>query len=411
MTGWYRDLDANGRRAFCSSYAGFSVDAMNIQVYAFILPVLLTLWDMSPSSAGFLATIALLSGAAGGWLAGCLSDRIGRVRVLCITILWLGLSSALCGLAGNYEQLVAARALQGFGFGAEWAVGAVFIGEIAPPKSRGRILGTLQSAWGTGWALAAAVTSITLALLPPDIGWRATFFVGLIPALLIFRTRLRLSESPAFLASGTPNAWHEIFARGMRGRTAKGSLLAIGTHGGYWAIATWWPTMLRLERGMSEGEAAIHLAVLIGGSFAGYALGAWLSDRIGRRATLTSFALGGIAVVLAATYLPLPDPALLAMSAPLGLFALGIYSAVSPALTELYPTRLRGSGLGFCYNVGRGIAGVTPLAIGSSVGAFGLSHAIGLYVSAAYALILVAAALLPETRGTEFSGLAAESIT
>lgn len=400
---WYRDLDPNGRRAFRSTYAGFSMDAMNIQLYAFILPVLLTLWHLSPSAGGLLASVTLVSSAAGGWLAGLLSDRLGRVRLLRITILCMAASTILCGMAQNYEQLLVARMLQGLGFGAEWAVGVVFMGEIAAAATRGRLVGTAQSAWAIGWGLATATSAIAIALLPPELGWRATFFVSLPPAVAIFLARMQLRESATFLASAGADRWHRIFSLEMGGNTARGSLLAIGTHGGYWALATWWPTMLKLERGMTTAETATHMAMLVGGSLAGYMLGATLSDRIGRRATLAIFALGGIGTVLIATELPVSDAALLALGVPLGLFAMGLYSAIGPALNELYPTRLRGSGLGFCYNVGRGVAGLTPLAVGGSIAAHGIAHSIGIYVSIAYALVLVAAALLRETRGMDFT--------
>jgi MFS family permease len=407
---WYRDLGSDGRRAFWSSYAGFSIDAMNVQFYAFVLPILLELWGLTAGRAGLLASVALLSGSVGGWLAGSLSDRFGRIRVLRVTIVWLALSTVLCGLARNGDELLAARMIQGFGFGAEWAVGVVFMSEIAPAATRGRILGTLQSAWAVGWALAAAATSISIALLPPDIGWRVPFFVGLLPAFALFRTRSRMADTQAFMASGVKQSWHRIFSREFRYNTLRGSLLATGTHGGYWAIATWWPTMLRQERGMSPAETSLHSAALIGGSFIGYALSAWLSDRAGRRATLGGFSLAGILIVLAATQLELSDAVLLALTPVLGIFALGIYSAVGPVLTELYPTPLRGSGLGFCYNVGRGVAGITPLAVGGSIAALGFSHAIGLYVAASYAVILLATALLAETRGRELVGQAAASL-
>ncbi|MGK6355680.1 MFS transporter [Sphingomonas sp. DT-207] len=400
---WYRVLDPNGRRAFRSTYAAFSIDAMNVQLYSFVLPLLLTLWHLTPSAGGLLATVMLVASAAGGWLAGLASDRFGRVRVLQLTIVWMALATLCCGLAQNFEQLLAARMFQGFGFGAEWAVGAVFMGEISAAATRGRLVGTAQSAWAIGWGLAAATSTIAVALLPPDLGWRAAFFFSLPPALAVFVARRRLIESATFLATTDAEPWHWIFSRRMYGNTARGSLLAIGTHGGYWALATWWPTMLRLERGMSTAQAATHMAVLVGGSLVGYILGATLADRIGRRATLACFALGAIATVLVATEAEISDTALLAIGAPLGLFAMGLYSAIAPVLAELYPTRLRGSGLGFCYNVGRGVAGLAPLAVGGSIAAFGISRSIGLYVCVAYALVLFAAGLLRETRGMEFT--------
>jgi MFS family permease len=403
MPTWYRSLDRPGRTAFWSSYSGFSIDAMSVQLYAFVLPALMGIWGFTPTQAGVLASVALLSGSVGGWAAGSLSDRIGRIRVLRVTILWLAVSTALCGLSQSYEQLLLARLLQGFGFGAEWSVGVVFMSEMSQAATRGRTLGTLQSAWALGWALAAAVTSLSLALLPIDIGWRLTFFVGLLPALLLFGVRRQLNESSVFRTVGKRQAWHHIFARDVVAKTIKGSLLATGMHGGYWAIATWWPTMLRVERGMTASDTTVHSAALIAGAFAGYLLGSWLSDRIGRRATLGSFALGGMVTVLTATQLHLSNAALLGIAPLLGFFGLGMYGAVGPVLTELYPTALRGSGMGFCYNIGRGLAGISPLAVGGSVASLGYTQAIGIYVAASYALVLVATFVLKETRGIELT--------
>lgn len=405
--GWYRALGEDGRRAFWSTYAGFSIDAMSVQLYAFVLPALLGLWGLTPPRAGLLASVALVSGSAGGWLGGSLSDRIGRIRVLRYSIVWLAVSTLLCGAARTYDELFIARLIQGFGFGADWAVGVVFMSEIAPSATRGRVLGSLQSAWAAGWALAAATASIALALLPGDLGWRVTFIVGLVPALILFRLRSGMGDSPVFLAARAREAWHRIFARDFWRSTIKGSLLATGTHGGYWAIAIWWPTMLRRERGMSAADTTVHTAALIGGAFVGYLLGAWLSDHVGRRATLAGFSFAGIVTVLAATHPRLSNTGLLAITPVLGLFALGMYSALQPVLTELYPTSLRGAGMGFCYNVGRGIAGITPLAVGGTIAALGFSRSIGLYVVGSYVVVLIATALLKETRGIDLVGKSA----
>jgi len=407
----HRLLDKDGRAAFRSTYSGFVIDAMNVQLYAFVLPTLLALWRLTPSRAGLLASVALLAGSVGGWLAGALSDRIGRIRILRVSILWLAISTLLCGLAQNYQHMLAARLVQGFGFGAEWAVGIVYMSEIAPSAARGRILGTLQSAWGVGWALAAGATALTLTWLPPEPGWRISFGLTLVPALLIFPLRLRLSDAPIFHQSAARQSWHGIFARGLRFDTLKGSLLATGAHGGYWAIATWWPTMLRLERGLSPAQTGLYMAALVGGSLGGYGLGAWLNDRAGRRATLATFTLGGLVTVLAITQLPLSDLQLLALTPLLGLFTLGIFSTVGPVLTEIYPTPLRGSGLGFCYNMGRALAGMTPLAIGSSMATLGFRHAIGLYVAGSYLIVLLAVALLRETKGIDFTARQTATLT
>ncbi|MBO9558936.1 MAG: MFS transporter [Caulobacter sp.] len=403
---WYRDLQQGARRAFWTTFAGFGLDAMDVQLYAFVIPTLLMLWHLDHASAGLLASVTLACSAVGGSVAGTLADRFGRVRVLTVTILWLGLSSCLCGLAQNFQQLLVARALQGLGFGAEWAAGAVFVAEIVKPEIRGRVLGAVQSAWGLGWGLAAAASALALALLPPDLGWRVTFVVSLLPAIAIFLFRIRMAESHAFLASRRQTSWSAIFAGGRLSITLRGSLLATGMHGGYWSIASWWPAMLHTQRGFAATTVSLYFAVIVGGSLFGYMAGAWLSDMAGRRATLAAFALGAALSVLASTGLPVSDAVLLALSFPLGFFALGMFSAIGPVLTELFPTEMRGSGLGFCYNVGRGLAGLMPALIGLDVQKTGLAHAIGLYATSAYVLVLLATAIIPETRGRDLDATA-----
>jgi MFS family permease len=398
---WYRDLNGSVRRVFWTTFAGFGLDAMDVQLYAFVMPTLLMLWHMSHAQAGLLASIALACSALGGWIGGALADRFGRVRVLTVTILWLGVSSCLCGLAQNFDQLLVARALQGLGFGAEWAAGAVFVAEVVSPGVRGRVVGTVQSAWAVGWGLAASLSALTLTLLPPDIGWRVTFMLGLFPAIAIFLVRAKMSDSETFLAGRRRTSWTAIFSGGRLSTTIRGALLATGMHGGYWSIATWWPAMLHTERGFAIPTVSLYFGAIVAGSLFGYLSGAWLGDVAGRRTTLTGFALGAGVTVLACTMLPVSDAALLVLSFPLGFFALGMFSAIGPVLTELFPTEMRGSGLGFCYNVGRGLAGLTPVLIGLNVQTTGLAQAIGLYATSAYVLVLLVTAVIPETRGQD----------
>lgn len=402
---WYGSLNKDTRQSFRTVFGGFGVDALQIQLYAFVLPVLLSLWGLSHSEAGLLAAAALISSAAGGWAAGLLADRFGRVRILKLTIVWFAISTCLCGLATNFEQLLIARLMQGLGLGAEMAVGAVFIAEIAAPKLRGRMVGMAQSGWAIGWGLAAVVSAVTLTVFPPELGWRVTFFVGLVPAILVFLFRRRLKEPAAFLSSTRTSSWRAILSGENIKPTIWGSLLAAGMHSGYWAIATWWPAMLQAEHGLSAVGSGPHFAALVTGSFFGYMVGSWLGDTVGRKATLISFAVGGIALALIYSGLSVSPTSALLLSIPLGFFATGMFGVIGSILTELFPTEIRGSGLGFCYNCGRGVAGITPALIGGSVESLGVADAITLYVICAYSVVLLIAILLPETRGTALRSL------
>ena len=398
-------LDKKSGRAFWTVFGGFALDAIDIQIYAFALPVLLSVWHLSHAEAGLLATATLVSSAFGGWIAGLLADRFGRVRIMKLTILWFAVATCLCGLAGNIEQLFIARILQGLGFGGELAVGAVFIGEMAPALFRGRMVGFAQSGWAVGWGIAAAASLLLLSLLPQEQGWRVIFFIGLIPAVLVFIFRSRLAESNTFKKSQHSTRWNTIFTKPFLGSTIKGSLLATGMHGGYWAIATWWPAMLLSERGLSLVSSGPYLAALIIGSFFGYAAGACLGDLVGRRATLLCFAISGIALTLTYSQLPVSNAPFLLLSFPLGFVATGMFGIISSILVELFPTELRGSGLGFCYNLGRGIAGLAPALIGGSAASLGVGNAIAMFVAIAYGLVLITTVFLLETRGTELKNL------
>ena len=133
---WLQQTTVVERRALIATFAGYGVDGFDYMIYTFVIPTLLGLWGMSRAEAGFIATGSLLSAAAGGWAAGVLADRFGRVRLLQITVLWFALFTGLCGFTDTYRQLLWTRVLQGFGFGGEWSVGAVLIAETIASRNR-----------------------------------------------------------------------------------------------------------------------------------------------------------------------------------------------------------------------------------------------------------------------------------
>jgi MFS family permease len=405
MSQWTRGLAAEERRAFVAAFGGWMMDAMDYMVFTFVIPSLLKLWQISGGEAGLLATVTLLVSAAGGWIAGALADRFGRVRVLQLTILWFALFTFLNGFANGYAMLFTTRALQGLGFGGEWAVGSVLIGEIIRADHRGRALGMLQSGWAVGWGIAAILYAIFYSLLPESWAWRALFWVGLAPALLVFYVRRYVTEPKIFnetrrRAEGRDN-FMEIFSPRLIYTTVCAALLATGAQGGYYAITTWLPTFLRTVRHLTVLNSSGYFAVIIIGSFAGYLVSGWLNDRIGRRASFALFAVCSAATVIAYMLLPVNDAAMLVLGFPLGFFASGIFSGMGAFLTELYPSRCRGSGQGFCYNFGRGIGALFPGLVGYLSASLGLGLAIGIFALIAYGLVLVAAAMLPETRGKQ----------
>jgi MFS family permease len=406
LLAFYRDMTLPERRTFWACASGWALDGMDFMIYPLVIGTIIALWKVDAGTAGLAGTVTLLSSAIGGWLGGYLSDHIGRVKTLQLTILWFSFFSLLCAFVQNFDQLLIARALLGLGFGGEWAAGAVLMGEAIRPQYRGRAVGSVQSGWAVGWGLAVLAQAILFSYLPAEVAWRWMFAIGALPALLVFYLRRYVTEPEISAASrakqaaeGTRPALWEIFSGPILKTTILASLMATGAQGGYYAVTFWVPRFLTAERKLSIVDSTGYLAALIIGSFIGYLVGAWLADRIGRRNLFLTFSLGAIAVVLVYTQVELTNQLLWVLGFPLGFFASGYFSGVGAFLTELYPTRLRGSGQGFCYNFGRGIGALFPFLVGALSTTTTLANAIAIFAVAAYSVFFLAAFALPETRG------------
>lgn len=410
LTGFYKDMTVTEKRTFWACATGWALDGMDFMIYPLVIGTIIALWKVDAGSAGLAGTVTLLASAVGGWAAGYLADRIGRVRTLQLTIIWFSLFSLLCAFAQNFEQLLILRALLGFGFGGEWAAGAVLIGETIRPQYRGRAVGSVQSGWAVGWGMAVLAQAALFSLLPPEEAWRWMFAIGALPALLVLYLRAYVKEPQVAVearakvsAAGGSRSILAIFQGRILKTTILASLVATGCQGGYYAITFWVPRFLTTERKLSIVGSTGYLATLIVGSFVGYLVGAWFADRFGRRSLFLTFSLGAMVVVLAYTQLPLSNEMLWVLGFPLGFFASGYFSGMGAFLTELFPTSLRGSGQGFCYNFGRGVGALFPFLVGYLSQVTTLANAICLFAVFAYVLFFAAAYALPETRGRVLS--------
>jgi len=404
-TGWFASLSKKEKHTFWASFGGFGIDALDIQLYSFVMPTLISLWAMSRAEAGMIATVALLVSATGGWIGGMLADRYGRVLTLQITIAWFTLFTCLSGFTNSSEQLLVVRALQGFGFGAEWAIGAALMSEIVQAKHRGKALGFVQSSWAVGWGAAALIYALTFYLLPETIAWRVLFFVAVIPALFVFYIRKYVDEPEVFEHHARSSAQKatllDIFSGRVLYITIFTSLLATGVQGGFYAIATWLPTYLKTVRGLSVLNTSGYLAVIIVAAFVGYIVGAYLTDAIGRRLTFALFAIGAIITVVLYTFIPISDTWMLILGFPIGFCYAGTFAGLGSYFAELFPTRVRGTGMGFAYNFGRAVGALFPALVGYLSQQIALETAIGIFTTGSYALVLVAILALPETKGRE----------
>jgi MFS family permease len=407
---WYREITAKQWYALFAGQLGWALDAFDVMLYSFCLTTIMDEWHLKPAAAGFMVTVTLFASSFGGILFGEVADRIGRKKALMATVLLFSICSGLSGLAQNLTQLAIARAVLGLGMGGEWASGALLVSETWPAQHRGKAIGFMQSGWAIGY-IAAAIAGATIL---PRFGWRAMFFVGIAPALFTLWIRRRVDE---------PAIWLEARRKGVTARHAAGSFVRIFDKDlirftllctltsafvmfAYWGLFTWMPGFLAqpLEKGgagLGIAKAPIWIIPMMIGALIGYISFGFIADRIGRRPTFAAYLV--ISAVLVWIFGNTRDATQLMVLGPLvGFFGSGYFSVFGAFIAELYPTRARGAGVGFCYNAGRMLSAFAPTLIGSLSVKYGLGGALS-FVAIAFLGGAISIFFLPETRGRELA--------
>lgn len=411
---WYQEADKKVRRVFWTCSVAWTLDAMDALVYQYLIPIVIAAFGISLAQAASIASASYFASAVGGWFGGWLADKFGRVRILQITILWFSLFSFLSGFAQNYEQLLLLRVLQGVGFGAEWAVGAVLLGEIVARKDRGKAIGSVQSGVAVGSGLAALLAGPFVAMFPSELGWRVVFWVGLLPALLIFFVRRGDDDSEVFKESKAQREAEkrsvtplEIFRLKYLRITLLAALLALGAQGAGYSVSSYLTTFLQKELGISASTAGIFVLLNSAGAFFGLITNAHISDRLGRR---MAFRVFGVGFVLATTaYLCAPFGAHAYWLIPAGFVQsfcqYGLYGSFGPYFTELFPTEVRASGQAFAYNFGRAASGVFIQGVAFLAAGMALNVSMTLMGCLGVLCAIIATFLLPETAGRDLREL------
>jgi len=386
-----------------SAQAGYMLDAMDVLLFVLTINVLRDVFHLSAAQAGLVSSFTLAFSAAGGIVFGILSDRIGRARSLIFSILIFSLASAGTAASWNLASLLFWRAVIGIGLGAEWSTGAVLVAETWPPEHRAKAVGIMQSGWALGYMLAAGMTAVIL----PRFGWRALFLAGLFPALLALLIRRHVEEPEIWKRAVHNRAMpREIFQGTLRRRTILASLLASTVLFAYWGLFTWIPGFLSAPA--DKGGAGLTIVKSSGyvipmqlGAFAGYVLFGWLADKIGRRPAFVLYVIA--AAILTPIYGATRDEhTLLALGPAIGFTGTGFFSMFGAMLSELYPTGVRGAGLGFVYNIGRGCSALAPWTVGFFADHYGIGTSLALN-SAFFALGAILVFTLPETKKAELA--------
>ncbi|MRW84163.1 MFS transporter [Pseudoduganella sp. FT26W] len=415
----------NGRQRYLNlagAWVAWLFDALDAGIFGFVM--LSIAQSFSVQLGDVVSTVAwfLLATGIGGYFLGNISDRIGRKKTIVLSVFTYGTATLLCGFAHSLLELNIYRAILGVAVGGLWSAAAALISEVWKPEGRAKAIAVLQTGWSGGNLLAAVLAWNVLKPNDPD-AWRTMFIVASVPAFatLLF-VMCFMKESPVWLAN-----------RGfMAQNTAKGKLLAIFQPQylratllaltvsilgmwGYWILLTFTPAFLQNILKVRINEAPVFLVWSGLGAMAGYLVFGMLAERIGRRKSFALFFLGMTLMVplftLTVNAMPLVDGKLQltasnvfilgSLSAVLGFFT-GYFSGFGAWYAELFPTSIRSTAAGFCFNFGRvgAIAGIKLVPV--LIPLIGFTYTISL-ASVAYLLAAIMVFTLQETKGIQLT--------
>ena len=394
VPGWLASATPQQRRTLAAAALGWMLDSMDVMLYAMVLPAVAREMHLSPAISGGLMSVTLLAAAGGGLFFGWFADRMGRTRALTASMLLYSLATAACGLTHTAVELAFARVVLGLGMGGEWASGAVLVAETWPAVHRNKALAFVQSFWAIGFALGAAVTALIL----PRFGWRAVFFVGVLPALLTLWVQKSVHEPEIWRKKPAHRpAIRTLFQVPLRRDVLLISTMNAATLFAWWGLFTWVPRFLSLPisaggRGMGIVQTSTWTIAMQFGTFLGYISFGGFADRFGPKRTYIGYLIG--AVIAVPIFASVHDARALLIAGPIaGFFGTGYFSGFGVITAVLFPTEIRGTALGFVYNIGRIASAAAPYLIGLVSETSGLGFALSL-TSAAFLLAAILASFL-----------------
>lgn len=438
------------RRLLVIGGLGYSFDAMDAAVIAFVLPVLRTAWDLSSVQIGVLASANFIGFFFGALVAGSLGDLIGRRKVMMSALAVYCVASLFSGLVDDWTSFLGLRIVAGFGTGAESVIIAPYLSEFVARRYRGAFTGALAGFFSFGF-VAAAVLGYLIVPAHPD-GWRIVIFITATPVVMLLWWRRALPESPRWLESqgrvaeaqaimdkveagfaqrgqalpaldpadvaapppssrrgGLWQNYATLLSRKLLRTTSMTWLMWLSITFSYYSFFTWIPSLL-VQNGMTITRSFGYSLVMYMAQVPGYFSAAWLNDRIGRQATIVSYMLlGGVAALgLAFTH---SDSQIMVAGVLLSFFMNGTYAGVYAYTPEVFPTQVRATGAGLASAIGR-IGGITaPILVGFIYpklgfgGVFGMTTAVLLLGSAAVMVMGV------PTRGRSLEDIAATELS
>ncbi|WP_223067744.1 MFS transporter [Paenibacillus caui] len=352
------------RKLMLSAGLSWLFDAMDVGLLSFVVADLAKKWSLSSSQVGVLTSINAIGMVFGAALAGTLADRFGRKAILLWTLVIFSVASGLSALAATFAVLCLLRFIVGFGLGGELPVASTLVSESVPVKDRGRAVVLLESFWAVGWIAAALVAYFVI----PKYGWQAAFIIGALPALYAIYLRRAIEDSPQYLIRKPETRlpfgerFAQIWSREAWRSSAMLWILWFTVVFSYYGMFLWLPTVIA-AKGYSMVRSFEYVLIMTLAQLPGYFTAAYFIEKLGRKFVLVIYlvmtAFSALWFGLAET-----EASLLSAGICLSFFNLGAWGAMYAYSPELYPTKLRTTGVGMATSFGR-IGGVIgPLLVG-----------------------------------------------
>jgi len=428
---WYRSLSATQWKTVFASNLGWMFDGY--ETFSLILVVGIALRDLLdpsqfsqiPGFAGTVIGITLLGWGIGGVIGGVLADYIGRRRTMIFAILAYSIMTGLSAFSWDWVSFVMLRFLVGVAIGSEWSTGASLTAEVWPDNARGRGAGLMQCGLGIGFFL-ASFTWLFVSAYGPG-AWRIMFLIGVIPAAFTLWLRTGIPESEKWQQSNerrksaqarkksghalseedhalTRFTFADLFADpAIRRRTIIVFLMSLTTTVAWWAISTWVPPYIAgiaAKAGLPAQTWASYAGMSYNiGAICGYIGLGFFADNFGRKPVVMIFFAASLVLTPLLYWWTTDLDLLLLVAAINGFFTLGQYSWMSVWLPELFPTRMRATGMAFTFNSPRFVAFLGPMFAGALIAQLGGVSNVAVTFSLIYILGFVLVPFLPETLG------------
>lgn len=405
-----RKLNRNHYKIFGLSWAGWVFDFYDLVLFTFLVTEIQTSLNINAEMLSLCLGLSLFATGLGGIVFGALGDKYGRKKVLQWTIIIYSIGSFLCAFSWSFYSLLIFRFITGLGVGGEWATGQIYINETFPDDLRAKFGAFMQSGAPVGVILASLVGGF----ISPTIGWRLTFLLSIIPASMVIFIRRYLDESDVWIKNKdkytNKNIIHEfkqLLSKEHRKIFFISLILCIFGMSAYWFTYSWLPTYLAKERGLTIVASSLGVMLIQSGDFIGYTTFGFVSDKLGRRPAFTiySFTMAlGISMITICWDQINAIPHLILLFLFLTGFGTGFFGGFGALFSELFPTKIRNTGVGTVFNLARGVQFITPLIITFVATYFDLSY--GIAIAAIFALLCgVWIWVFPETKEQRINDL------